>query len=116
VETSLFPEPTGAPLEFQPIALTAQAVIALHSTRQLTQVGQRVQPIPPLHVRLFMTKTYEYRAPNYFAVTGQQTKLRLGLKLKLCFCIVQLSGFPLSGVVYFGTIILYVINKGGTFA
>ncbi len=39
VETSLFPEPTGAPLEFQPIALTAQAVIALHSTRQLNQVG-----------------------------------------------------------------------------
>jgi hypothetical protein len=26
------------------------------------------------------------------------------------------EGFPLSGVVYFGTIILYIINKGGTFA
>ncbi len=28
----------------------------------------------------------------------------------------QVVGFPLSGVVYFGTINLYIINKGGTFA
>ncbi len=39
-ETNLFPESSQGPIEFQPIALTAQTVIALHSAGQLSQVDK----------------------------------------------------------------------------
>ncbi len=71
----MFPEPSGAPLEFQPIALTAQAVVALHSTRQLNQVGQRVQRIPPLHDKAIMTRCMSTELQIILQLLGKNSTL-----------------------------------------